>query len=338
MRKLLALRFWKTLFARASSPTTPATTWLQWLSDRGVPDSAITVLLGSLAALTLIPYIGGRTISFGGGSPVTIPRADESWVWFLVFTAPLCWVALIAKVVNAPIGRTLITAVIAAVFATTVLYGIKRVPAIVLSALSPNYDQLYHFEFLSYQHTWDMGHRKTPSESYSHFRTAPRNLVGTDGKPIGRGCALRVDRIEIEANGYTDLHGQDAFDLEVFGGGDPLLEGVQEFVPADHWLDVIKSPSRTDISADVVVGVTGDIVNHPQYVHYMAKYDFERHSADAKPMRIWTKQIASNDIEVTNLPPKFQVSGWTLSGGESYIQLQAIAVRVLGRLDCGFWF
>jgi len=337
--KQLACRIWKRVSSRIFVPLSagPQQNVLEWLSARRFPDSSLTLIITFLGAMTLAPYLGGRTIWFVGTSAVTIPPVTPSFFWIIVFATPICWCLLGARLIHASPLRVSCFLLAAVSLSLLVVAGHKRYPVIALGAITPDFDNSYQVEFLETQRYWLMAHRiDSNAERYCHFKTRPISL----GTHVHQGCAVRIDKIDLEAVGYAELGGESfaGFDLEVYVGTTNFPSETSECVSAREWQRVVQRPPNKEVEGRIVVEVQRTALMPGNVAKYVASYDFANKSATARPTLQWTKLISRRDILVTGQDAKLQVAGWTLWGTPVIFQLNSISARVTGRLECGFWF
>jgi hypothetical protein len=145
-------------------------------------------------------------------------------------------------------------------------------------------------------------------EKYCHFRTTAISL----GKQVHRGCALRIDKLEIEAIGYSAVQGLAGFDLEAFVSTAALLPQTNECVPPSRWPSVMQQPGGAEVEGRVVIEVAKAALTPEGVTKYSVSYDFSRGSVDAHPALQLVKQQSREDFHVRGEDPKLQVSGWTL--------------------------
>lgn len=333
---------WEALSAR-NNPAHPPHNVLEWLGGRSVPSSFVTLVLGFLAALTLAPYLGGRSISVFGSSPVSIPTLDAGWLWSLVLATPAAWVLIIARVIHASSLRifAIIGCAGAISFASVVLH--KTYPPLSLRAMTPNFDRSFSVDFLKAHRTWDIAHeRVSEQDRYCYFRSsaldlsAPTEIRGDD-RPLVSGCALRIDRVEVGAHGTAQLRGETSLDLEVYAGSGGLLPMTTACEPATSIQEITKRPDAA-IEGRIVIVIDPSEQSDEGSIRLKVVYDFAGDSTSAVPALRAVKALRRSDLLVGENIPELQVSGWTLEYKLCSVRLFEITVRVTGRMGCGYWF
>lgn len=76
-------------------------TGLQVLAERGIPEGALTGLLGVLSVMTVAIYIGGVQL----GSNITVPDiVSPSQFWIVTVVVPILWFALCSRCFETPVS------------------------------------------------------------------------------------------------------------------------------------------------------------------------------------------------------------------------------------------
>jgi len=142
----------------------------------------------------------------------------------------------------------------------------------------------------------------------------------------------------IDASGDARITDVAAFDLEVFAGTGAMLSPTTECVVSNEWQRVNDRPQGADVEGRLAIQVPAGAVGPQNGVKYSAVYDFANNAVDGKPALGWTNVLTRHDIYIRNgQQAQIQVSGWTLWGDTCAFRFGGIALRVLGRLECGFW-
>jgi len=320
---------------------------LEFLKARAVPDSVLTVLLAGTSALTLAPYVGGRTISFVGSSPVTVPTLSAEWFWTVVFLAPLIWALLVVRLIRASRRKQLLTVATGLGVGLLLVALHIRYPTLALNAIDANFDRAYKF------------HDRWQLTSQGYFRTIPRSLAKSDtGTDISgfAGCYLRVDRIEFTSGGYAYLPGGvAAFDLHVFVGNEALFEatqmqessaGVASISSANDLQEINRmlSPvAHIKVNGHATILVAKDDLRSDAGVVYSSVFDFGHGTGSATPKLFRMNRLERNDIDSRSTDaPKIQVAAWTRWGWPEGARPPAFTfddffVRVIGRKHCKPW-
>lgn len=314
---------------------------LEWLSYRGFPDSAKTLVVGLVVALTVSPYMGGKSIWFVGSNPLTIPTISAHLFWKFVFIAPLMWCVLVLRFINASLKKSITILVIGISMSFLVVAGHKIYPEFAIrsiNSLDENFDNTYGLNFLDIQHVWTISHEKQKGiDQYCYFIT-PKIDLGNDVK---RGSVLRISRIEIESNGFATIPSRGAaFDLETYVGTTNMLPNATYCVPwSKEFYNKLMAKSFAQVQGKAVIGVDRKNLGSDESVKYSIVYDFEKNTITGSPLLKLNKELSRKNILVGEQGVGIQLIGWTLWGPESCrFRLDDLTIRVIGRLQDGFWF
>ena len=322
--------------AKSAQPVVAARqNFLEWLKARGLPDSLRPVIIGIASSFSVAPYIGGRTISIFGASPVSIPTVPENSYWLMVFSAPVLWLVLFLRLI--PFSTKGLGLLFAMGVGSSILLLIinDSFPQLALDSISPNFDQTFQLGYQDVGHTWVASHvNSTEGESYCHFRTAPLPLA----TPRNSTCMLRVDRASIEGLGRADVSAANddkaAFDLEIFVSSKQLLSETAECIPAAQWEKVKKRPNKPDVFGHSIIYVPKIANRRFAITNYNSIYDFSANTINATPERGNFTELRRGDFFVPSMGAAAQISGWTLWGDPVVFQFEGLILRVEGRLHC----
>ncbi|MFZ0269556.1 hypothetical protein [Caulobacter sp.] len=305
---------------------------LEWLAARKIPDSALTIMLAFLAALTIAPYLGGRTVWSLGGTPVTIPQVPVSLFWTSVVGAPAVWWFLVARSIGGALKRKMVGVAVALTLSLgSGLWHLTH-PAFALDRIAANFDETYKFEYINTRESFVVSRKAVyQGGEYCHFRTPALNL----GPRVHDGCVLRVDQLDFEGVGSGWIPGRSGFDLETFiFTGDDLKSG-NHCTPDPEIISA--TPDNVEVLARGVFGLTPDDVgpDPDRELNYSMKVNFNDNSMEATPHLTRRKETTRSDILAGPSGAKLQMSGWTLWGKPMGVQIDEMTIRVRGRLHCG---
>jgi hypothetical protein len=303
---------------------------LEWLSSRKVPDAALTIILAFIAALTIAPYLGGRTIWGLGSNTVTVPQIPVNLFWVSVIGAPIVWWLLVSRFIGQPSLKVFSGAMIASILSAGAAAWHLAHPEFALDRIAPNFDETYRFEFIETQKSWVVARQATDEGvQYCHFKTPVVSL----GSQVRRGCVLRVDRLEFEGVGSAQITGRSGFDFEAY----LLTDGAVAPAAAcsTNFQSAITRPDRPAVMARAVYIITPEDLGLEQDLAYSLGVDFKSKTMEGKPALARQKQIESSDVIPGDDGAKLQLSGWTAWGKDMIAQIDEMNIRVRGRLQCG---
>jgi len=308
--------------------------FLEWMSGRGIPDSSRGLLVALLLALTITPYLGGKSIWSFGATPLNIPTIPAAAFWPIVFFTPILWSLVFVRLIDRPWSKILLTILVALFLSCLSIVAHVLYRDFALDAITPNFDRTYQLGFQEVGHSWIAAHRRDNSgDRYCHFRTAPISL----GQDVRTGCTLRVDRISIEGGGRADVtqapDKQAAFDLEVFVSSGAMLSEATGCVGANDWQNVKARPQNPEVHGHAVIYVPQP-AQPTSITNYAASYDFANFAITASPVKGPFTELIGRNVDVSDTGAQFQISGWTLWGNPVVFQFDALALRLNGRLHC----
>lgn len=329
----------------------PARNLLEILSSRKVPDAALVIALTFLSGLTLAPYLGGRSLWILGGTPVTIPTLTEFMLWALIVGTPFMWMILLARIYGATVKSNVISLSIASA-STFLLVGINSYfPTLALTAVDSSYSEISE---VSAWHLTASHKRASTSDSddgfYTLFRTEPINLE------IQKGCAARIEKIEVYSNGHGKLEKKTAgFDFQVFVATEELLkktvtlkqpndkqifsnvmlfEGNRRV--GDFILEARKEPVNAEVKGRAVLRLHESRLDADAdgAISISMVFDFKNMTVQVSPEEYAKKKIESTDIVVRDKPARLQFQGWTLYGSSVLLALHDPIFRISGKKHC----
>lgn len=310
----------------------PSKNLLEVLSNRKVPDGVLTVLLTFLSALTLAPYLGGRSLWILGGNPVVIPTLSEKLFWIIIVATPYMWMLALGRIFQASrltITFNIFSASLIALILATVH---SCYPTIGLTAIDSSFLEEYEISawYLTAAHQ---------DINYKYFRTEPINL------PIGKGCALRIERIELSASGWANIDkSTSGFDIQVFASTSNLLEPTfksktdrnnSNIMEANMANTLSKEPIDAEVKGRAAVEINqSDLINNDKHIKLNILYDFTNRTAKTTPHEYSKKKLEQSDLVVRNTDAKLQLIGWTLYGDNVELTINDPIVLVTGKEHC----
>jgi hypothetical protein len=326
-----------TSIRQTARPHRPALNLLELLSAHRVPDASLTVLVTFVAAVSLAPYLGGRSLWILGGSSVTIPTLAESQYWIFVTLAPFLWLLLLGRLFGASRARLFLSIVATAAASIAMATMLSTWPTLGLTAVDSSY--IFERELKAWYLT--AGHEPPPVDRYQYFRTEPFGL------DVGTGCALRVEQIEVSANGRAAVERvTSGFDFRVFMGTTTLLPSTFKGHKAKNNFDVPAATAEAILRSEpVAASVSGRaVVRIDRKVLEAAGpelginllFDFVNKITKALPAEYAKKTMERADMVVRgdSGPIMLQFTGWTLYGQKVSLTLNDPVIRVAGKQHC----
>jgi hypothetical protein len=287
-----------------------------------------------LGALTIAPYLGGVTIWSLGSSPVTIPTIEAAAFWPLVFLTPIWWCIFAVRLIGAPILRLVLVMIAAFCLSFVSVLIHTQYPAIALSSITPNLDQTHRMDYDKFG-SWTVS---SEAGKYCYFRTPQQNI----SEAVHPGCALRIDRVVIDSSGYANTPDVTAFDLAVYLGTGSMPPKAVECGVIDPWRGY--DGGITEVQGNAAIRVEKKALKAGGILDYSISFDFENKViaatvGDNPAVRTEVAKSRKDIFVKEGSPARFQVWGRTLWGGptSTNIKMDALSMRVRGRLQCGFW-
>jgi hypothetical protein len=308
---------------------------LEILIELKFPDSVLAIFLTFLFAVTLAPYMGGRSLWILGSSPILIPTISQQLFWFFIIATPLLWTLVIVRLFHSPAVKVIIILSITTTITVFFVLLHTYIPGIGLTAIDSSFQGEYEIS------AWHLT-ASHENQTYKFFRSNPIPLE------IEQGCALRIESIEVFARGWAHIEGSTSgFDIQVFVSTFPLLPStVQSPQSASNsqsmdssslnFLHTIRQePTNSEVRARSVINVTpGDLTDNEPYLSLHIAYDFKNHITRADPKLYSRKVIERHDLIIHKRTAHLQLVGWTLYGEDVSLTLNDPLITVSGKKLC----
>jgi hypothetical protein len=254
--------------------------------------------------------------------------------WTIVIITPFLWLFAVVRLFHASPIKVFYALLLASLVAIGMIALHSTYPTIGLTAIDSSFTEEHELSawYLTASH---QGH------IYKYFRSVPIPL-GVD-----RGCALRVELIEVSAGGWANVENlTSGFDIQVFASSSKLLpptfKSQQDrlnsgFVDAAEAIQVRQEPASAEVKGRASVEVSSDyLMNTNSRIKLNIVYDFKSLTARIEPREYSRKRLERRDMVVSGLGGRVQVVGWTLYGEDVGLTINDPIVRISGKVHCPF--